>query len=125
MARSVPLSRSTLRVGGGSAFFVRRQDARMKKYFKIVSIVALTNLLCFWSCYALLDTYWPDTSALMIFVQWASLVFGAPISIFLDNASAHYMSALILCSVLNSIVWGICLAFPIYGVSKRYYHVAA
>jgi hypothetical protein len=26
MVRSVPLSRSTLRVGGGSAFFVRHQD---------------------------------------------------------------------------------------------------
>jgi hypothetical protein len=26
MARSVPLSRFTLRVGGGSAFFVRHQD---------------------------------------------------------------------------------------------------
>jgi hypothetical protein len=27
MALSVPLSRSTLRVGGGSAFFVRPRDA--------------------------------------------------------------------------------------------------
>ena len=29
MARSVPLSRSTLRVGGGSAFFVRPHDTFM------------------------------------------------------------------------------------------------
>ena len=127
MAIAVPLSRLTSLVGGGSAFFVRRQDTRMKKYFRIVSIVAITDLLCFWSCYALLDAYWSDTSTstLVIFIEWASLVFGAPISILLDNASTHFMSALILCSVLNSIVWGVCLGFPIYGVSKRFQHVAA
>ena len=35
MARSVPLSRSTLRVGGGSAFYVRHRASFMKHSIKV------------------------------------------------------------------------------------------
>ena len=37
MARSVPLSRFTSQVGGGSAFFVRRQDTHFMELHKIKS----------------------------------------------------------------------------------------
>jgi hypothetical protein len=113
---------------------------RMKKYFKIMSVVAVTNLLCFWISYGVLMAQWSHISALQLFgflpapppshfamfVQWAFIVLGAPSSLLLDGvSSAFFMPALILCSVLNSIVWGVCLALPIYGVSKRFRHVAA
>lgn len=112
----------------------------MNKFFTIASIVAVTNLLCFWISYALLEAQWshvsllqlfgfapaPSPSHLAVFVQWAFIVLGAPSSILLDGiSSAYLMPALILCSVLNSVVWGVCLALPIYGVSKRFRHVAA
>jgi hypothetical protein len=113
---------------------------RMKKFPKIASIVAVTNLLCFWISYAFLEAHWshisplqffgilptPAPSHFAVFVNWAFIVLGAPTSILLDGiSSAYLMPALILCSVLNSIVWGVCLALPIYGVSKRFRYVPA
>jgi hypothetical protein len=111
----------------------------MKAFFKKASIVAVTNLLCFWISYGLLETQWshvsllqffgfvpaPQPSHFAVFVQWAFIILGAPSSILLDGISgANLMPALIMCSVLNSIVWGVCLALSIYGVSKRFQHAA-
>ena len=112
----------------------------MKKFFKIVGIVAVANLLCFWVSYGLLIASWPhmtlsqffgfmpasQPSHFAVFVQWAFIVLGTPSSILLDGISGAYLIlALILCSILNSVIWGICLALPIYGVSRRFRHVAA
>ncbi len=112
---------------------------RMKPFLKIASVVAVTNVLCFWISYALLEAQWshisvfqffgfvptPPPSHFAVFVQWAFIALGAPCSILLDGvSSAYFMPALILCSVLNSIVWGVCLAFLICGVSKKFRHVA-
>jgi hypothetical protein len=112
----------------------------MKKFFKIATVVAVTNLLCFWISYAGLMAQWshisvlqffgflpaPPPSHFAVFVQWAFIVLGTPSCILLDGVgSAYFMSAMILCSILNSVVWGVCLALPIYGVSKRLHHVDA
>jgi hypothetical protein len=112
----------------------------VKKFLKIVGIVVVANLLCFWISYGLLVASWqhvtlwqffglvstPPPSHFANFVLWAFIVLGAPSSILLDGMSSVYLvPAMILCSILNSIVWGVCLALPIYGVSKRFRHFAA
>jgi hypothetical protein len=113
---------------------------RIKRFFKIASIVAVTNLLCFWISYALLEAQWshisllqffgflpsPPPSHFAVFVQWVFIISGMPSCILLDGVgSAYFMPVMIFCSILTGIVWGICLALPIYGVSKRFHHVAA
>ena len=110
----------------------------MNKFLKIASILAITHLLCFWTSYALLKAQWshisffqffgfvptPPPSHFEVCVQWAFIVLDVPASILLDGInSAYLLPAMILVSVLNSIVWGVCLALPIYGVSKRFHHV--
>ena len=45
MARSVPLSRSTLRVGGGSAFYVRRHSHFMKYHTPLITAALFASLL--------------------------------------------------------------------------------
>lgn len=112
----------------------------IKKFLKIASIVAVTNLLCFWISYALLETLWlhfsplhflgfvptPPPSHFAVFILRGFIILGGPSSILLDGISGvYFMPALILCSMLNSFVWGVSLASPIYGVSKRFHHVAA
>jgi hypothetical protein len=112
----------------------------MKKFIKIASIVAASNLLCFWLIYGLLMaviahvTLWQffgfapasPSSHFFDFLLWMFVILSAPASILMDGVSSTYFTfALILCSALNSIIWGICLACPIYGVSKRVRHVAA
>jgi hypothetical protein len=113
---------------------------RMKRFFKIAGIIAVAHLAFFWISYALLAARWshisplqffgilptPPPSHFEVFVQWVFIILGVPFSILLDGTSSVYlMPALILCSVLNSVVWDACLALPIYGVSKRFHHVAA
>jgi len=120
-------------------FSVRPQKA-MKKFVKIVGIVAAANLLCFWISCGLLIALWsrvtlwqffgfvpaPMPSHFAVLVLWAFIVLGAPSSILLDGVSnAYFMPTMILCSVLNSVVWGICLALPIFVVSKSFRHAAA
>jgi len=112
----------------------------MKRLLKTAGGVAIAHLICFWLSYTLLDARWSHISPLQffgifpmpapshfeVFIQWVFIILGAPFSILLDgSSSAHLMPALILCSVLNSIVWGVILALPIYGISKRFHHVAA
>jgi uncharacterized membrane protein YagU involved in acid resistance len=110
---------------------------RMKKFVKVFAVVAVSYLLCFWTCYVLLVASWahitlwqflgfepaPSTSHFAVFVRWAFIVLAVPSSILLDGiSSAYLMPAVILCSVLNSVVWGACLALPIYGVRRRFRH---
>ena len=129
LALTVPLARFTSRVGGGCNEFA------MKWFLKIAGIVAVTHLMCFWTSYLLLRAQWshislfqffgfvptPPPSHFEAFVQWAFIVLGVPASILLDGVnSAYLLPAIILVSILNSIVWGVCLALPIYGVCKRF-----
>jgi len=51
MARSVPLSRSTLRVGGGSAFFVRRHPHMKRILQALALLVAVAFIVLFVTAY--------------------------------------------------------------------------
>ena len=51
MARSVPLSRSTLRVGGGSAFFVRRHPHMKRILQALALLVAVSFIVLFVTAY--------------------------------------------------------------------------
>jgi hypothetical protein len=112
----------------------------MKKFFKIAAVVAVANLLLFWTAYGLLVAVWPHTGlsqflgfspppALphwLTFCLWAFVVLGAPTSIILDGTGGnHFIFFLVLSSILNCIVWGLCLGSLIYASTKRFHrHVA-
>jgi hypothetical protein len=112
----------------------------MKKFPKTVGVVAVANLCCFWVAYGLMSAAWrhvtlgqflgfvpaPPPSHSQTFLVWIFVILGAPTSIMLDGVSSEYlMPLLVLSSVLNCIIWGVCLGFPIYAVSKRLRNVAA
>jgi hypothetical protein len=112
----------------------------MKKFLKIGTIIAVANLLLFWTAYGLLVTAWPHTGLSqflgfspppavphwLVFCMWAFVVLGAPGSIILDGTGGdHFIFLLVLSSVLNCILWGLCLGFPIYALTKRLHsHIA-
>src|SRR5258705_13030408 len=106
----------------------------MKTYPKTVSTVAAANFLCFWIAYGLLVAAWPQAglsqfvgfaytpppSHLLGFLLWTFVILGAPTSIILDGVNGeHFMLLQVLSSILNCTIWGLCLGFPIYAVSKR------
>jgi hypothetical protein len=98
----------------------------MKKLLKVASVIAVANLVAFWIVYALVLTlplplpvpesgWWP-----VLF--WAFVVLAAPASIVLDGVNTgafYYVPLLVISSVLNCIIWGLCLGFPIHALSKR------
>jgi hypothetical protein len=107
----------------------------MKKFFKTVGIVAGANFILFWITYGLLmaarphPTIWqffgfapsPPSSLSFDFLLWAFVVLGAPGSIILDGvSSANLMPLMVLCSILNCVIWGLGLGFPIYAVTKKF-----
>ena len=102
----------------------------MKKLLKIASVVAVANLLLFWTAYALLVAAWPHTGLSpppplphwLAFCLWAFVVLGAPASIILDGTGGdHFNFLLVLSSLLNCIVWGLCLGSMIYAATKRFH----
>lgn len=112
----------------------------MKKFLKIAAVVAVANLLLFWTAYGLLVAAWPHTGLSqflgfspspplphwLAFCLWAFVVLGAPTSIILDGTGGnHFIFLLVLSSILNCIVWGLCLGSLIYAATKRFHrHVA-
>ena len=107
----------------------------MNKFLKIGTTVAVGNLLLFWTSYGILVAAWPH-SGLSQFLgfspppppppqwlgicMWAFVVLGAPASIILDGVGGdHFALLLILSSIPNSALWGLCLGFPIYAIRKR------
>ena len=112
----------------------------MNKFLKIAAAVAVANLLLFWASYGLLVAAWPHTglSQFLGFSQpppvphwlalcmWAFVVLGAPASIILDGTGGnHFIFLLVLSSILNCIVWGLCLGSLIYAATKRFHrHVS-
>jgi hypothetical protein len=112
----------------------------MKSIPKAVSVVAASNLLCFWSIYGLLMAAGPHTSLLQFlgfipspppshwlsFLVWTFGILSAPMSIVLDGVSSeHFAILLVLSSVVNAAIWGCCIGFPLYALTKRLRHVAA
>ena len=113
---------------------------RMKKIFKTAGIVAGAHFILFWIAYGLLMAAWPHTtiwqflgiapapplSNWLIFLQWTFIVLGTPGSILLDGVRiASFVLVMIWCSILNSVIWGMCLGFPICAASKRYRNCAS
>ena len=112
----------------------------MNKFLRIGTTVASVNLLLFWTAYAILMTAWPHTGLsqflgfspspvippwLALFM-WAFVVLGAPGSIILDGAgSDHFVLLLVLSSILNAAIWGLCVGFPIYAVRKKFHGIIA
>jgi hypothetical protein len=107
----------------------------MKRLLKITGTVAVANLLCFWISYGLLtavgtwlwETYGFDDPpmALRVFIKllfWCVELFGTPgVTIPLDRLhSEHMMWLVLVCSILNSVIWGICFGFLAYTVAKRF-----
>ena len=106
----------------------------MKPFLKIVGSVAAANLGCFWIAYWLLMAAWPHTglgqflgieqtpapSQWLVFLVWSFGILGAPASVLLDGSgSEHFMLLLVLSSLLNCLIWGMCLGYPIYAIGKR------
>jgi hypothetical protein len=62
----------------------------------------------------------------LAFCLWAFVVLGAPASIILDGTGGdHFIFLLVLFSLLNCIVWGLCLGSMIYAATKIFHrHVA-
>jgi hypothetical protein len=80
MALSVPLSRSTLRVGGGSAFFVRplRVDMNFKRPYWLLLFISLGCLVlgyADWMLFAPADT--KSTPSWMFIAAYFLTPFGA------------------------------------------------
>ena len=106
----------------------------MKRIFRISGSIAAAQLLCFWLSYALLIKQWshhslfglfqilpsPPPTLFEDFIFGAFVILGTPFSVLLGYIkSAYFMPALILCSFLNCVLWGICLGLPIYVIGKK------
>jgi len=93
----------------------------MNKLLKIVSVVAIANLICFWLAYGLLISAWPDTgigqilgieqtpppSLWLTILLWSFIILAAPTSAFLDGTGGDYFFPLLaLSSLLNCVIWG-------------------
>lgn len=112
----------------------------MKPFLKIVGSVAVVYLICFWIAYGLLIFAWPHTdlgqflgieqtpppSHWFVLVLWSFVILGAPASVLLDGSgSEHFLLLLALSSLLNCVIWGVCLGYPIYAVGKRFRNAKA
>jgi hypothetical protein len=112
----------------------------MRQFLKSVSVIAAANFLCFWIVYGLLTAAMPRIGLLQflgfapspppshwqVLLVWAFIILSAPGSILLDGAGGdHFISLLILCSVLNCIFWGVCLGGLVYAIRRRVRQAAA
>ena len=95
----------------------------MKRFLKIAGSVAVAHLVAFWSCYALLVSFAPlPVSNPWAILLWTFIVLGAPASIILDGVSdTYFVPLLVLSSILNSSLWGLCLGFPVHAFTKRFH----
>jgi len=113
---------------------------RMQKCLKIVLLVAGANLLCFWVFYGLLMAAWPHVglsqflgilpapprSYWILFLLSLFTVLGFPGLFLLDGVeSEHYMILMVLCSVLNCMIWGVCIGVPMFAICRRFHHAVA
>ena len=62
------------------------------------------------------------TAFALALLMWTYVVLGAPASIILDGTGGdHFYLLLVLSSVLNCIIWGLCLGSLIYAANKRFH----
>jgi hypothetical protein len=105
----------------------------MKPLFKVLGTVAAGNLVCFWIFYGLLMAARPHTglgqfmgielmpAPSLPFLLWGFVILGAPCSVLLDGTGGDYFVLhLVLSSLLNSIIWGVCLGYAIYAIIRRF-----
>lgn len=112
----------------------------MKTLIKIIGIVAIANLICFWIAYGLLISAWPDIglgqvlgieqapppSHWLTILMWNFIILAAPTSAFLDGTGGdHFLLIFALSSLLNCVIWGVCLGYPIYAIGKRFQNAKA
>ena len=101
---------------------------------KTVGVVAVANLFSYWITYALLLSTWRATtfwqflglepasphSYWQSFLIWTFGILGAPASILLEIVPGEQvMVVMVFCSLLNCTIWGVCLGFPSYAISRR------
>ena len=112
----------------------------MKKFLTIGTSVAVTNLLLFWIVYGILLATWPHTglsqtlgfspppplSPWRALLLWAFVVLGAPGSILLDGTGGnHFVLLTALASVLNCVIWGLCIGSAIYAIGRKFHRGVA
>jgi hypothetical protein len=112
----------------------------MKQFVKTFVIAASTNFILFWISWVLLMIALPPISAWQFFgftptppptiwqnsVMFAFEALSAPMSLIYEVV--HHDSSIllfVLLSLTNSIVWGLCVSFPICVIRRRFVTSAA
>jgi hypothetical protein len=112
----------------------------MKKFAKTFCIVSVVSLFLFWIAWGLLMAVLPPISLWQFFgftqspppSFWQSFfmllfeVLSMPMSLMYElvgHDGSRFVFALL--SLVNSVVWGLCIGFPIYAVKRRYFTHAA
>src|SRR5664279_5438881 len=112
----------------------------MKQFAKTFCIVSGVSLLLFWVAWGLLMAVLPSISLWQFFGftpspppsfwQSFSMLLFEVLSMhmsFMYEVVGHDGSRFVfaLLSLANSVVWGLCIGFPIYAVKRRYFTHAA
>jgi len=130
LALSVPLSRFTSRVGGGSAFFVRRlTHHKNMKPLKTGLIIGILHSALYWASYGIV--WWMSGSDASIVRRGASGLMETlcfPISALLGFRPV--LSVLeklpeVLVISLDSCIWGLCAAALVYGFRRKHHEPVA
>jgi hypothetical protein len=109
------------------------RGSNMKRFLKIGASVAVTNLLLFWIVYGILLASWPHTGLSQSLgfsppriSPWhpvllsAFVVLGAPACIVLDGTEGnHFILLMALSSILNCVIWGLCIGSAIYAIGNQ------
>ncbi len=113
---------------------------RMKQFVKTFVIATSTSFALFWISWVLLMIALPPLSAWQFFgfaptpppTVWQSSamlafqILSAPMSLIYEvvhHDSSRFLFGLL--SLGNSIVWGLCVGFPIYAIRRRFFTSAA
>ena len=128
MALSVPLSRFTSQVGGGSAFFVRRLRAFMKTS-RIILIIGIAHFALWWLSYAAMHLagYNPFTqSSYSVFGRIsfdAMSILSFPAILDTVYRLLHQPPTIVFVA-FDSCVWALCLGSLVY-IARRFRHEPA
>ena len=112
----------------------------MKQFTKTFVVAASTSFLLFWLSWLLLMLVLPPISAWQFFgfaptpppTFWQSFamftfeVLSAPMSLIYEvvhHDGSRFLFGLL--SLVNSLVWGLCVGFPIYVIRRRFVTSAA
>jgi hypothetical protein len=109
----------------------------MKKFAKTFCIVSGVSLVLFWIAWGMLMAVLPPVSLSQAFGLtppsfWQSFflvlleVLGIPASLMMSFSNQNPSTfVVILLSLANSVVWGLCIGFPIYAIRRKFFTHAA